>query len=224
MGLFAQPVHDFDGRKILRSLADALEKLREVDGLADDENAVIRTMGMRLPDGRLTAIVSVVGPKRPNGQFSIVRMPTAGKFAARTRLGERQTYDVPVLDQALSDAEGNVRLADGRLLKQIDLIPVPAHYELTSREEAILLLAVVCLGAHEECFPEVDQQLLPGFRRLRFDAIAGIRVTNLKTILHFVNERMLKPITLSVLSKTLARAGMQLPRSHRQQSAITLLP
>ena len=105
MGLFAPPVHDFDGRKSLRSLADALEKLREFDGLADDENAVIRTMGMRLPDGRLTAIVSVVGPKRPNGQFSIVRMPTAGKFAARTRLGERQTYDCPIGGRTLAKAD-----------------------------------------------------------------------------------------------------------------------
>ena len=49
MGLFAPPVHDFDGCKSLRSLADALERLRELDGLVDYEKAVIRTMGMRSP-------------------------------------------------------------------------------------------------------------------------------------------------------------------------------
>ena len=216
MGLFAPPVRDYDGRKTLRSLADALEKLRELNGLAADESAVIRTMGMRLLDGRLTSTVAVVGPKRSNGRLAIIRMPSAAKFTARTKLGERQTYYVPLLDEALSDAEGNVRLQNGQSLKQVDFIPTPAHYQLTPREEAIILAAVAHLKSLEECFPEVYKDSVPGLRRLRFDAIAKLRVESLKTVLHFVNERLRDHITLSVLAKTLARAGMQLPRSNRQ--------
>lgn len=214
MALFAPPIREFDGRKSLRSIVDALEKLDELDGLLDKEKATIRAMGLRLPDGRLTAFVSVSGPKRPDGAMAVVLMPSAARFRAKSIGGVRQTYPVPILDQALIDSEGNVRLANGAVLTQIDFIPAPAHYDLTARDRAIVLLTVVCLGVHEECYPEVNKELLPGLRRLRFDAIAGARVANLKTVLHFVNEHMFEPITLSVLSKTLARAGMQLPRSH----------
>ena len=56
MGLFAPPVHDFDGRKSLRSLADALEKLRELDGLSDQETVEIKTYPLELFDGRRTGV------------------------------------------------------------------------------------------------------------------------------------------------------------------------
>jgi hypothetical protein len=46
----------------MRSLADALTKLRELGNLSDRENVEIKTTGIRLPDGRLSGIVSVLGP------------------------------------------------------------------------------------------------------------------------------------------------------------------
>ena len=72
MGLFAPPVRDFDGRKSLRSLADALEKLRELDGLSDQETVEIKTSPLELFDGRRTGCVSVVRPRRADNSTFIV--------------------------------------------------------------------------------------------------------------------------------------------------------
>ena len=35
-------------------------------------------------------------------------MPTSGEFTALTTLGERVTYAIDVLDDAMSDADGNL--------------------------------------------------------------------------------------------------------------------
>jgi hypothetical protein len=41
----------------------------------------------------------------------------------------RQQYEIQKLNDARSDSEGNVELANGQFLHQIELIPAPAHYD-----------------------------------------------------------------------------------------------
>ena len=67
MPLLRYPYLEYDGREIMRSLADALTKLRELGNLSDRENVEIKTTGIRLPDGRLSGIVSVLGPQQQDG-------------------------------------------------------------------------------------------------------------------------------------------------------------
>ena len=215
MGLFALPYREIDGRRTMRSLADALDALQKSNGLSANERVEIRTIGVTLPNRRLTGIVSVIGPQRPDGSRWVVRLPTAAKFTAATTLGEQQVYDISLLDEAVSDCIGNVELKTNQVLHRIELIPAPFHYELTPRERAIILATIVYLKKEDECYPFVDRALLPGIRMLRFDAIAGVRPTNLKVILEYVNNKLREPISLSILTKTLARAGMQLPGSNR---------
>jgi hypothetical protein len=95
MGLFAPPVLDYDGRKTLRSLADALEKLRELDGLSDQEIVKINVWPLRLFDGRRTACVSVVRPRRSDGSMFVVLMPSSGAFSAALRSETSRPF-VPV--------------------------------------------------------------------------------------------------------------------------------
>jgi hypothetical protein len=57
MPLLQYPWLEYDGRKTMRSLADALTKLRELGNLSVGENVEIKTMGIRLPDGRLSGHV-----------------------------------------------------------------------------------------------------------------------------------------------------------------------
>src|SRR3954447_13073799 len=113
MGLFAPPVREFAGRKSLLSLADALQKLRELDGLSDHETVEIKTYPLNLYDGRRTGCVIVVRPRRADNSTFIVVMPSSGEFSALVTLGERVTYTIDVLDRATSDADGNVQLATG---------------------------------------------------------------------------------------------------------------
>ena len=46
MPLLRYPYLEYDGRKIMRSLADALTKLRELGNLSGRENVEIKTMGI----------------------------------------------------------------------------------------------------------------------------------------------------------------------------------
>ena len=87
MPLLRYPYLEYDGRKTMRSLADALTKLRELGNLSDRENVEIKTMGIRLPDGRLSGIVSVLGPQQQDGTRRIIFMPSSATFSARTTWG-----------------------------------------------------------------------------------------------------------------------------------------
>jgi hypothetical protein len=59
MTIVGQPLQEYDGRKTMRSLADALEKLREFG--SDDGRAEIKTMELVLPDRRTMGLVAVLG-------------------------------------------------------------------------------------------------------------------------------------------------------------------
>jgi hypothetical protein len=219
--LFAPPFRDFDGRETLRSLRDALDKLRELDGLSDSDTVEVRTSELRVGDGRVSGLVLMLGPARSDGCRWVIRMPSSARFTAKTTLGTQQTYDISLLDRAVSDAEGNVELANGLFVHEIDLIPAPFFGEATWRDELIVRLAAKFLRVHSECYRPLHQQLLPRVRRLRYDAVAQIGIDRLKPVIRYIAEHrvqhhLAQPITsASVIAKALARAGMKLPRSTR---------
>ena len=108
MAVLAPPIREYDGRTSMRSLVDALTKLRELDGLSDSEDVEIRTRGVKLPDGQFTGFVVVLGPIRADGSRWVIRMPSSARFAAATTLRERHVYEIPLLNGAISDCDGNV--------------------------------------------------------------------------------------------------------------------
>ena len=62
MQLLGHPYVEYDGRKSMRSLADALTKLRDEHHLDEGQNVTIKTKGVILPDGRLERLCIGVGP------------------------------------------------------------------------------------------------------------------------------------------------------------------
>ena len=217
MPLLRYPYLEFDGRKTMRSLADALTKLRELGNLSDRENVEIKTTGIRLPDGRLSGIVSVLGPQQQDGTRRIIFMPSSATFSARTTLGDRQQYEIQKLNDARSDSEGNVELANGQFLHQIELIPAPAHYDFTLTEKKIVMAAIVFLQREglleHQCYRSVDEKLLPGVKLLDYAQVAKVRIKRLKPVVRFIMELKLPDVTETFIRATLKRAGMQLPRS-----------
>ena len=111
---------EYDGRKTMRSVADALMKLREKNNLCDGQNVEIKTKGIRLPDGRLSGVVSVLGPQQKDGTRMVIFMPCSANFSARNTIGDRQTYPISELYNATSDSDGNVELVDGRFLRAVE--------------------------------------------------------------------------------------------------------
>jgi hypothetical protein len=217
MRLLQYPYIEYDGRKIMRSLADALARLRELGDLSDRENVEIKTRGIRLPDGRQSGIVSVLGPQQQDGTRRVIFMPSCATFSARTTLGERQQYEIQKLNDATSDSEGNVELANGQFLHQIQLLPAPAHYDFTLTENKIVMATIVFLQREglleHQCYRSVDEKLLPGVKLLDYAQVAKVQIKRLKPIVRFIMNLKLPDVTEALIRASLKRAGMQLPRS-----------
>jgi hypothetical protein len=218
MSLLRYPYLEYDGRKTMRSLADALTKLRELGNLSDGENVEIKTTGIRLPDGRLSGIVSVLGPQQQDGTRMVIFMPSSATFSARTTVGDRLQYEIQKLNDATSDSEGNVELASGQFLHQIELMPAAAHYDFTPTENQIVMAAIVFLqreGVLEhQCYRSVDEKLVPDLKILDYAQVAKVQIKRLKPVVHYImNELKLPSVTEARIRATLKRVGMQLPRS-----------
>ena len=196
----------------MRSLIDALTKLRELGALYDGKDAEIRTKGVKLPDGKLTGFVVVLGPIAADGSRCVIRMPSSARFAAATTLHERHVYEIPLLNGAISDCDGNVQLATGEYLHQVDLIPAPCHYDFEATEHSIVHHAVRFLGVEDQCYRPMHEELLPNELRLDYHLVAQIRIDRLKPVQHYVMGHV-PNVSMSFIAQTLRRAGMRLPRS-----------
>jgi hypothetical protein len=220
MPLLQYPYLEYDGRKTMRSLADALAKLRELGNLSDGEKVEIRTMGIRLPDGRPSGVVSVLGPQQQDGTRTVIFMPPSATFSARTTLGDRQHYEIQELNNATSDSEGNVELANRQFLHQINLIPAPAHYDFTLTEHKIVMATIVFLQREglleHQCHRLVDEKLLPGVKLFDYAQVAKVQIKRLKPVVRFIMKLKLPDVTETFIRATLKRAGMQLPRARAQ--------
>jgi hypothetical protein len=220
MPLLRYPYFEYDGRKTMRSLADALTKLRELGNLLDGQDVEIKTMGIRLPDGRLSGIVSVLGPHQQDGTRRVIFMPSSATFSARTTW-ERQQYEIQKLNDATSDSEGNVELANGQFLHQIELIPAPAHYNFSLTEKKIVMAAIVFLQREglleHQCYRSLDEELLPDMKFVDYAQVAKIQIKRLKPVVRFIMELKLPDVTETFIRAALKRAGMQLPRARARK-------
>jgi len=205
---FLLPEPTFDGRKSLRSVADALEKLRELDGLQGTGNIECNILGIQLPDGRVSGLVSVIGPRQEDGRRWIIRMPSASKFSAMSTTKMRQTFDIGLLNGAIGDRDGNVILHNGKHVHGVNLIPALVRYDFDSTQHAIVWHALKFLGKLDECWRSVDDRLLPGIKRLDYSKIGNIKVRRRKQLLYDVSKHV-DGASVSMIDKTLSAAGMR---------------
>jgi hypothetical protein len=212
MPTIGQSLHEYDGRQTMRSLADALEKLRELGAFSDGEHAEIKTMVLELPDRRTMGLVAVLGPCQRDESRWVIRMPSSLRFTARTTRGERLTYEIAHLNGAISDSDGNVQLSEGQFLHQIDLIPSRLNYDFTATQDAIVRRALKFLQVEDQCYRPLDDELLPGLRVLHYDTLRNVRIPSLKAVQNYVEDH-LEGVSRPDVVTALKRAGMQFPRS-----------
>jgi hypothetical protein len=197
----------------MRSLADALERLRELGAFSNGERIEIKITEMVMPDRRRMGLVAVLGPRKRDGSGWLIRMPWSLTFRARTTLGEQLTYRIALLNDAISDPDGNVQLSDGRFLHQIDLIPSSLYYDFTATHDAIVRHALKFLQVEDQCYLPLDDRLLPGIRRLHYGPLRNVRIPNVKTVQNYVEDH-LPGVSRPDIVAALKRAGLQFPRSH----------
>ena len=144
-------------------------------------------------------------------------MPSSATFSARTTIGDRQQYEIQKLNDARSDSEGNVELANGQFLHQIELIPAPAHYDFSETEQKIVMAAIEFLQRQglleHQCYRSPDEKLLPDMKFVDYAQVAKVQIKRLKPVVRFIMELGLPDVTEAFIAATLKRAGMQLPRS-----------
>jgi len=197
----------------MRSLADALAKLRE-EGLADGEHVEIKTTGFDLPGCGKIALVMVVGLRRPDGSMFVVLMPSARTFVARTTRGERLTYSIEMLDAAISDADGNVELTNGQIVHAVDLVPSPFFREFSATEHAIVRLAIKICKVEDKFFQPFDTEILPSLMRVRYEGISKASIKRFNLLRLRICEQM-PGVSPSQLASALKRAGFRVKRVPR---------
>jgi hypothetical protein len=201
----------FDGRKSLRSMADALETLRELGALPGTGNIEINVLQMQLPNGQVIGLVSVMGPRQENGRRPVIWMPAAVKFSAILTSKVRETFDIGLLNKGIIDEHGNVTLHNGQHVHGVNLTPVPAHYDFDATQHAIVFHALKLLCKLDECWRPVDEGLLPEIKLLDYSAIRNIRVRRRKQLLYDLSKHV-DGVSASFIAKTLSAAGMRCSR------------
>ena len=125
-----------DGRKTMRAMADALQKLNELGVLSEGQNAQVKISEILFPDRKTSSgVVSVVAPLRPDRSGWAIWMPSSRRFRALNTMGIRQTYGIALLDNVFSDRDGNVDLGGGQFLHAVEFMPTP-FYRFTDLQHA----------------------------------------------------------------------------------------
>jgi len=130
-----------DGRRSMRSVADALEALRSAQSLSDASSLEIRTS--RLP-ARISigpSIVLVVCHATPHEEGFGVALPTSYEFTGR-RPGKSapESFEITLLNHANVDEDGLVTLPDGTRLEAVKVVPAALAKRANRASEANRLL------------------------------------------------------------------------------------
>jgi hypothetical protein len=156
---------------------------------------------------------------------------------ARTSLEVPCTLPLEALDKAEVDADGNVRLTDGRWVHSLQFEPVEVPGPWTDLDEAIIWLTVKAFGAGHlfvrRHLPFADAQGEPGRYRcvfIDYSILHTLHEPNVKALTRYINNnlttlarqpgaRPFKRVTISRVRSTLRIAGVTKVRGHGQTRA-----
>jgi len=212
-----------EDRKSRRTIADAIEAIRLVSsGFPATARLTIRTYPLRLPSGDVPFLTHVVCAELAVA----VSLPTSKKFRAKgTGSLEFEEFETCLLDGASAEIIGErleVVLSDGRRLRGVQVIPcsLPPCGDgqrqtdaLRLHEEVIGLVVEMC-GAQDRCYRFVDNDLLPGFRLLDFNALQDLPLPPLSEIMNYIqlNNARLHSISRQTVANILRDWGLRIPR------------
>lgn len=162
-----------------RSIADALDVLSTEGSFAADDHAVIRVGAFPyMPDyfigfpwleffGSEGIAYSVTLPAALHFRISIAAFPT-------------REYNIFLLAGAAVNGTGLVRLADGRTLRGIDVVPALLNREPTELDWDIIYAIIKLHGGVDKYM--IEYMPPSGIRNLKYDKLAEIRLPSLKTL------------------------------------------
>jgi hypothetical protein len=208
-----------------RTVADALETVRQHLALDNVMRAHIEIGPLRLPSGERTALVDVVFPDLG----CRVSLPTSARFRALSG-SERKQFEIGRLEGAEVCFDGSVQLADGTKLRAIEVHATALPHNPTDLEWRIVRHTVAIIGAEERCYrslregvPSELQHMVPELRFLDCSKLAGLELPPLKEITSFIAERdwTLKKLSQQKVADALRRFGIRVPNLRPRRAAHT---
>jgi hypothetical protein len=205
-----------DSRNNRRTVADALEVIRQEFGVDETPGAEIRVGPLLLPSGEATAVVVLICPDLD----CYVSLPASWWFTEFTeRSSRRHRFEILCLDQAKVGPEGSVVLTDGRRLRGVEMVPTHMPYEL-SRVEKRILQNVIKLTESDGCYrnlredlPEHLQPGIPDLWVLDFGRLHTIPRRSLKEIKsHIEDDDPELRVSNQKIADALAKCGVRVPR------------
>lgn len=215
-----------DDRSLRRTVADALEVLRQETGFTDADSAAIQLAGLRPLSGKDVWLTQVQFEAR-EGTYG-VSLPSAYCFSARTASGQRESFDMRRLHGAEVSGTGQVRLADGTLLSAVEVLPARLPLEPSQLDWTILrhTLSLIDPEARStiplaDRFPSEVGEAIPDARVLDFGKLTSllneVQVPYLKVIAaHIATCEPDLNISQQKISDTLAAFGIRPIRRRRR--------
>ncbi len=213
---------DQDGRTQRRTVADALEVVRQRLGVGEITRAEIRLAPFALPWGGSTAAVVVLFPDLGY----CVSLPASARFGARTDSSpQHQAFEIALLEGAEIWLDGSVLLKDGRRLRAVEVEPTGLH-KPSALDERILRHVIAltkschCYRSIREGLPEDLQRQIPDLRALDYSRVLTIQAPLLKVIRGYIkrNDPQLR-VSNQKIADALARCGVRVPRRRPRRVA-----
>jgi hypothetical protein len=200
-----------------RTVADALDVVRQILGLEETPRGQIRVAPLRLPSGQCTALVDLVFPALD----CVVSLPTSARFRARNEVGSKHNiFEISRLGGAEVCPDGSILLADGGRLRAVEVLPSHLPYNPSELEERILghVIALTgsdyCYRSIREGLPEHLQHQVPDLPRLLdYSRVRRIQAPPLKKIRAYIEDHdpELK-VSNQKIADALTTFGVRAPR------------
>jgi hypothetical protein len=210
-----QPLKE-DSRAKRRTLADALEVIREELGVDEMPGAEIRVCPLPLPSGEATAAVVLMCPDLD----CYVSLPASWWFTAfPERSSRRRRFEISHLDKAKVGPTGSVVLTDGRSIRGVEMVPTHMPYELSWVEKRILWNVVQLTASHgcyrnlREDLPQHLQPGVPDLWVLDYGLLHTIPGRPLKVIKAYIKKHDPElRVSNQKIADALAKCGVRVPR------------
>lgn len=205
-----------DGRRSMRSIADALEALRGDGHLENCCCLEIRTNPLPSQTDEAPSLVIVVCHLNPPGKPRGVALPTSWEFRGRPpRESAPETLEISRLDRATVAEDGTVTLSDGTCLRAVEVLPAHLPRELTELQKQILHWTIKFADAEDDCYvcgPTPDQKWV------NYAALRKLEIPKLAPLVRFIAEKTRLIINRQTVAYTLAVCGVRVPQ-HRSESS-----
>jgi hypothetical protein len=206
--------HTIIGRSSMRSVADAIDALRNEQRLAQGSLAQIRTNPLRLPTGEEPSIVLVVCRANPGEHTWGVALPTSSHFTGARPGQSQETFEISRLDRGSVNEQNLVMLPDGTCLNGVNVIPAPICRELTPLQKRIVYRTLALIPAKSKRYrgpASLDLKFLD------YSTLYGLDLPSLKEIQRqlYKKDRKLRRVPHQTIANALNACGMRRPRSGR---------